>query len=315
MVYEKYFYKLFESIKPRKKNKKPNPKSDCLPTEIQHHTTTQIHKVNFTWTIDELDFHITKKEFLKSPRFSAITNEECKWRLVCLPYDKLHRPNSDNLVSIYACLFFIPARTDAKALVKSDICFLNSQQKEVFRSTARPIDKFDNNQVLTMPIRLKKKHILPGNKLTIRLNLTYTNIDDFNNKNNTPKPAPQRQLRERLEKFAILYRKDKCKDVVISVNGKNHLAHKVTLAAYSPIFASIFEKTPEKGKITQVNIPDVNEEAFCEILKYIKTGKLPVENNTVDLFILATEFILKELQLEVLRFMHDKYQWCTLTEI
>ncbi|XP_065219981.1 speckle-type POZ protein-like [Planococcus citri] len=315
MVCEKYFSKFFESIKPRKKNKQLNPKSDCLPTEIHHHTTTQIHKVDFSWTIDELDFHITKKEFLKSCKFSSITNDECKWRLFCLPYDKLYKPGSDVLVGICVCLVFIPDHADTKLLVKSEICFLNCTQKELKNrtaattSTTRPIDKYGckNIRIMCMPVGLKKKHILPGNKLTIRLNLTYTNIDDstiISIQDNTSKS-------ERLEQFAILYRKDKCKNVLISVKGKNYLVHKATLAAYSPTFAAFFERTPEKGNITQIKIPDVNKEVFGEMLKYIETGTLSDENKTVDLFILATEFNLGELQSKVIWFMHDKYQWRT----
>ncbi|XP_065219941.1 TD and POZ domain-containing protein 1-like isoform X2 [Planococcus citri] len=293
MVYKKYFSKFFESIMPRRKKKQPNPKSDCLPTEIHHQTTSQVHKVNFTWTIDELDFHITKKEFLKSCKFSAITNEEREWRL---------------------------ARTHVKVAGKRDICFLNSQQKELYRTTI-PICQLDSNWSYSTTFRIKKKHILPGNKLTIRFNLTYINMDDsiFSNKNNAPTStaaapaAPhQRQIpkSEQSEKVALLDREDKLEDVVISDRGKIYLAHKATLVACSPVFAYIIKAKEKKGKITQIKIPEVNAEVFGEMLTYINTGKLFVDNAT-DLFKLAKGFHIRELEIKLINYMDQKYGWRT----
>ncbi|XP_065215176.1 speckle-type POZ protein-like [Planococcus citri] len=342
MICEKYFSKLFESIVPRRKNTEPNPKPDRLPTEIQLHTAPRTHKVNFTWTIDELDFHIMKKKFLKSCKFSAITSDESKWRLVCVPFDV--RYTSVDFMPIYLGLHFIPAQEDIKALAKGDVCLLNGQQKKVFRTTI-PVRQFDNIVSLLVPIRATKKRILPGNKLTIQFNLTYsyTQIDDsVSTRDNNKTPPRQLQIprSERLEKFASMYRSDTFKDVLISVKGKNYSAHKVILAAYSPVFALIFKLKGEKGSITQVKIHDVNEKVFGEMLRYIYTGrcknletlardlliaadryrldrlkmicadallqKLSVENAT-DLLILANDFDIKELKSEVIRFIAEKY--------
>ncbi|XP_065219935.1 TD and POZ domain-containing protein 1-like isoform X1 [Planococcus citri] len=320
MVYKKYFSKFFESIMPRRKKKQPNPKSDCLPTEIHHQTTSQVHKVNFTWTIDELDFHITKKEFLKSCKFSAITNEEREWRLVCLPYTDTLYKSDDHLMSIFLNLCFVQARTHVKVAGKRDICFLNSQQKELYRTTI-PICQLDSNWSYSTTFRIKKKHILPGNKLTIRFNLTYINMDDsiFSNKNNAPTStaaapaAPhQRQIpkSEQSEKVALLDREDKLEDVVISDRGKIYLAHKATLVACSPVFAYIIKAKEKKGKITQIKIPEVNAEVFGEMLTYINTGKLFVDNAT-DLFKLAKGFHIRELEIKLINYMDQKYGWRT----
>ncbi|XP_065219914.1 speckle-type POZ protein-like isoform X2 [Planococcus citri] len=315
MVYQEYV--TLESIMARRKDKQPNPKSDCLPTEIHHQTTPQVHKVNFTWTIDELDFHITKKEFLKSCKFSAITNEEREWRLACLPYTDTFYKSDDDHMSIFLHLLFVEARTVVKVAVKRDICLLNSQQKEIYRNKI-PIRQLASNWSYSTTIRIKKKHILPGNKLTIRFNLTYTNIDNsISNKNNTPTPTatasgPPRKRQspksEHSKKLSLLDRKDKLEDVLISVKGKNYLAHGATLAACSPVFASIIKAKEKKGKITQIKIPDVSAEVFGEILTYINTGKLSFDNAT-DLFMLANEYGIEKLRIEVINFMDQKYEW------
>lgn len=56
-------------------------------------------------------------------------------------------------------------------------------------------------------------------------------------------------------------------------DGKTFKAHKVILAARSPVFGAMFEHEMEERKNGRVQILDVESDVFREVLQFIYTGK------------------------------------------
>ncbi|XP_065219992.1 speckle-type POZ protein-like [Planococcus citri] len=301
---ENKFSRFLGCIIPCRKKTPPKSKTD-QPTKIQQNTSIQIHKVDFTWTIDDFDFHIMNKSTMKSYEFWAITNEESKWRLTIQPSNRVCKIHK-NYETLIILLYFIPARKDDKVLAKSDISICNSQQKRLWKGEVS-LRKFEYTMVCGLSgIRFKKKNISPSNKLTVCCNLTYTKIHDSSNRNSTPieeaAPPSPRQLEipqsEHLEKFASLYNEDLFADVLLSIGETHYTAHKAILAAHSPVFSKMFEANAKKGRVVRINISGIDEQVIGEMLRYIYTGSCENLENIADgLMIAADRYGLNRLKM------------------
>ncbi|XP_065219897.1 speckle-type POZ protein-like [Planococcus citri] len=288
---ENIFSKIFGCIIPCREE------TGYTELETSSDTGTQIHTVKIMWTIDNFDFHVMKKNTLKSNKTSATTDEECAWYLAFEPSDRaLNRV--DNLSS-YFCIYF----TGGKALAKSDVSILNGQQKPIMRKTFEMRELYNT---LKFHISIPKELIItPENKLslTICCSLSYSKIGKFDNDRcNTIAEPSTRQLcipdSDHAEKIASLYDEGTFADVTLSTKIKNYSAHKAILAAHSPVFASMFEASAKKGKVTSVNISGIDEQVLGEILRYIYTGECEnLDDLAHDLLIAADRYGLDRLKM------------------
>lgn len=77
-------------------------------------------------------------------------------------------------------------------------------------------------------------------------------------------------------------------DVVLCVGGHQFKAHKIILAARSPVFSAMFNHETKELLESRVDIHDINLEVFNDFLKYIYTGDINLsEADIVGLFIAA----------------------------
>lgn len=96
-------------------------------------------------------------------------------------------------------------------------------------------------------------------------------------------------------------------DVVLLVEGRRLSAHKVVLAASSPVFKASFttELTREKaGDELEVNLPEFDPESIEELLNFVYTGEVGITEHNAEELLVAADYYdipsLKELCAEFL---------------
>jgi speckle-type POZ protein len=90
-------------------------------------------------------------------------------------------------------------------------------------------------------------------------------------------------------------------DVNFNIGGREFPAHKVILAARSKYFAAMFKHPTKENSTNQVNIEDIEPDVFHEMLRFIYTGRVPLEKletMAASLFITADKYLLDELKIK-----------------
>lgn len=77
------------------------------------------------------------------------------------------------------------------------------------------------------------------------------------------------------------------KDVTFKVENKEIQAHKVILAARSPVFKKMFAAKMKEAQTNKVTISDISSDTFEEMLRYIYTGKTSEMFSTVAMELLG----------------------------
>ena len=89
----------------------------------------------------------------------------------------------------------------------------------------------------------------------------------------------------------------KFSDVKLKVNKETFRAHKLILAACSPVFAAMFEHETLENAESFIHIMDTDDNVFKEMLTYIYTGQIPnLEDTVFDLLPLADKYQLDHLK-------------------
>jgi speckle-type POZ protein len=90
-------------------------------------------------------------------------------------------------------------------------------------------------------------------------------------------------------------------DVNFNVSGREFPAHKSILAARSQYFAAMFQHPMKENSTNQVKIEDIDPEVFDQLLRFIYTGRVPLdklETMAADLFIAADKYLMDELKMK-----------------
>jgi speckle-type POZ protein len=90
-------------------------------------------------------------------------------------------------------------------------------------------------------------------------------------------------------------------DVNFNVGGREFPAHKSILAARSQYFAAMFQHPMKENSTNQVKIEDIDPEVFDQLLRFIYTGRVPLdklETMAADLFIAADKYLMDELKMK-----------------
>jgi speckle-type POZ protein len=90
-------------------------------------------------------------------------------------------------------------------------------------------------------------------------------------------------------------------DVNFNVGGREFPAHKNILSARSQYFAAMFKHPMKENSTNQVKIEDIDPEVFDQLLRFIYTGRVPLdklETMAAELFIAADKYLLDELKMK-----------------
>jgi len=122
---------------------------------------------------------------------------------------------------------------------------------------------------------------------------TIANSFNTTGQNDTkPFEVPEREF---LSNLLELFESSRLSDVTLCVNDRQFSAHKVILAAHSPVFAAMFED--ERNNNNRVEITGMDNEVLQEMLKFIYTGELSnLEKMAFNLIKAAVKYQLKTLE-------------------
>ncbi|XP_033230655.1 speckle-type POZ protein-like isoform X2 [Belonocnema kinseyi] len=104
---------------------------------------------------------------------------------------------------------------------------------------------------------------------------------------------------EMSKQFSTLYENKLLTDFTIICHDQEFLAHKVVLAARSPVFQSMFEHEMKESLENQVEITDFKPEIVEKMLRYIYTDNIEDLNeaDAQKLLAIANKYALKRLKI------------------
>ena len=87
-------------------------------------------------------------------------------------------------------------------------------------------------------------------------------------------------------------------DVTLECQGKKFEAHKLILAAASPVFKAMFKKGTKEHRDNYVNIKDIDSNVFEVFLRFLYSGKVDkLDGMCLDLFAAADMYDVQSLRI------------------
>jgi hypothetical protein len=284
------------------------------------------------WIVENFSSYLEDPEpiiCLSSSPFSPVSgiSAATQWRLVCYP--KGNYGASSNYMSIF--LEYIKGEHDIKAKAEYSLVNRKCELTEMRKDAQFTVYKCGNsrgfiNYVKYDTLTLLENDTLDDDKLKIYVRITimddaiteetkYQEFDDAENINFTT-----RGLEGLVRDFSqlLLHSPPKMSDIKIKVkvsplNNTNSIesdddsnpsvvtfnAHKLILAARSPVFAAMFSSHTLESTTNIIEINDLRSETIQSMLEYIYTGKVnDIKNSTVELYRCADKYQLEDLRLQ-----------------
>lgn len=254
--------------------------SNCASDKNWCNTETEVDEVSFSWTIRYFDFHEAKGDALRSSIFSAPTNDKFKWHLLC-------KPNGITLNKDTISIFlYLSADVIERVFAKYTISIFDERREMDVREYRATTSSSGWQEFLKKNQNFRSK-LSANNELTIHCNLKFAEMKNIQNCFQQYKP--KLSACNLSEDLALLFENQDFSDVILSVKGKNFQAHKIILAARSPVFAAMFKHKMKESEQNRVVIEDMNEDTMQEILRYIYTGKCQNLNKLAEELLAAAD--------------------------
>ena len=280
----------------------------ATPVDVDSWGCTQlkVNKFTYLWTIENFMFHFTaddnRTNEIKSPSFSAAGTE---WRLSLTPrvtvVNRLYGGKNVEFSLKFARVQSAPIG-DEKLALKVKVEYTIPPNK----SKPRPYDSPHTNTTMGEGLEevvlgnITKDDIVnrvqSDGQLSIKFELQVHTGDKVYTRDSTcmyhylvPPYNPQlgSALREGL--FA---------DFTLAVGDKELKAHKVVLAARSPVFKKMIESPMQENRENRVEITDFDPKVVQELLTYIYTGEAPnLKEMPQDLLKIAEKYDLQHLKI------------------
>lgn len=101
------------------------------------------------------------------------------------------------------------------------------------------------------------------------------------------------------KKFEDIFTTEELCDVILYVKEKEFKAHRVILAARSPVFAAMFKHDTSEKRTGVVNIPDCDPDSFRWFLQFLYSGTFKTEISvhcSVHLYKIADKYSVQKLR-------------------
>ncbi len=295
-------------------------------------TKRTLHTFSHMWIVENFSSYLEDPEpiiCLSSSPFGPVTGASAatQWRLVCYP--KGNYGASSNYMSIF--LEYIKGERDIKAKAEYSLVNRKCELTELRKDAQFSVYKCGNsrgfiNYVKYDTLTLLENDTLDDDKLKIYVRITimddaiteetkYQEFDDAESVNFTT-----RGLEGLVRDFTQLLVQAplKMSDIKIKVKvpSTHHLdtsesdddsipspvtynAHKLILAARSPVFAAMFSNSTLENTTNIIEINDLRPETIQSMLEYIYTGKVnDIKRSTVELYRCADKYQLEDLRLQ-----------------
>ncbi|CAF0944180.1 unnamed protein product [Adineta steineri] len=295
-------------------------------------TKRTLHSFSHMWIVENFSSYLEDPEpiiCLSSSPFSPVSGVSAatQWRLVCYP--KGNYGASSNYMSIF--LEYIKGERDIKAKAEYSLVNRKCELTEMRKDAQFSVYKCGNsrgfiNYVKYDTLTLLENDTLDDDKLKIYVRITimddaiteetkYQEFDDAESINFTT-----RGLEGLVRDFSqlLIHSPSKMSDIKIKVNTipshNSHpiesiddsnssigtfSAHKLILAARSPVFAAMFSNCTLENTTNTIEINDLRPETIQSMLEYIYTGKVnDIKKSTVELYRCADKYQLEDLRLQ-----------------
>ena len=267
--------------------------------------------INYTWDVrcSSTFFHeLRTGDFIESPIFHADKYDDTKWRL--LLYPKGLNREADN----HASLFIYCESTEYLApMIPSKISFsiynlTNNELKtnEADESYSFPIVRKGINNICWGFLQFTRSENIMMN---ISAQSTATGSFPLICEINTRGPIFPHTDCQLDKDIGQMLESEQLSDVTLKVDEQIFHAHKVILAARSPVFAAMFQREMWEKVENYVTVSGISCKVFKELLRYIYTGKVANFKDTVFELLLAAD----EYRLDELKIMCEIYLYNSLT--
>lgn len=252
-------------------------------------TIKKVINFNYTWIIHNIKSDL---EMFHSPVFSNQTNKEIKWRLQLDKYKNVISNGARECTT--ACSVKLGAvsndankiQTNCKFKILSSIPDKTIYCRKPFQFTSG-IYTFCFETEEEIDILDPANGYLQMDSITVMCEINVKQISK-------PLAIPKCTLYNNLN---LIYENRKFCDVTLCASGKEYQAHKVILAAQSPVFSAMFEHNMEENQNNRVDVTDIEGEVLEELLRFIYTGKVVnLENLAKDLLPAADKYGFERLK-------------------
>jgi speckle-type POZ protein len=292
-------------------------------------TKRTLHTFSHMWIIENFSSYLEDPEpiiCLSSSPFSPIVgmNICTQWRLVCYP--KGNYGASSNYMSIF--LEYIKGERDIKAKAEYSLVNRKCELTELRKDTQFSVYKCGNsrgfiNYIKYDTLTLLENETLDDDKLKIYVRITimddaiteetkYQEFDDHESINFTTygleglvRDFTQLLLHSSARLSDIQIRVFSPSNALYNDQDDDHThtlpvifhAHRVMLAARSPVFAAMFADYTLETTTNTIEIHDLRPQTIQSMLEYIYTGKVnDIKQSTVELYRCADKYELEDLR-------------------
>ncbi|XP_065219681.1 speckle-type POZ protein-like [Planococcus citri] len=271
-------------------------------------TEVNFRDLDFVWMIDNYRNVIDKRgSTIKSSAFSA-SGDEFKW---CLHLAPMYDPSRGG--ASWVSLFLYPNDT-------SDISKYTPVSGNVKLSLINAVNEEKKTQQIEFTLPSSNGHhyagfyqfvernylfdevnqMLPKDQLKITCQLSYIKMTDIVNVSGlslSRKTRSEENKTASLGGIEKLFLNDKFSDVTLCVNKQKYPAHKSVLAARCPYFWKMFEADLTENNSDSIELKEIDEVVFREVLHFIYTGNAQeLETMVPELLEAADKFGIDELK-------------------
>ncbi|KAL7303427.1 hypothetical protein TKK_0004610 [Trichogramma kaykai] len=266
--------------------------------EAKCYTKVDKKEFVFTWVISDVMLHWSKQKSstLTSPAFNIDPNDHRRFELSLIRvYDSRDHTTQERL-DVYC------VNNNAELPCRCKLSFVQDDRIGYVQTHYHTFLKYSPVLVFDIPRNRFINCVSSEGSVTIRCEMTFAIGDRKNSLNydrcSRPISEEEASMVPRYDFDWVFLGRDLSDVALRTACGKTIPAHKVVLAAVSPVFKAMFSHDTLENKNKSVDMADVTYEAAVEMLRYIYTGSVECQefSSTAELLEAADRYQLEELK-------------------
>ena len=243
-------------------------------------------------------------ECLTSPWFSDKSSEPKDWQIHIYPagWGEEHKD--------YLSLFLFLKETEPSEItVRFKLSLLNSKNKVLAKygpfserlGLVTNVAVGGNSKMLKLSdLYSEKKKLLPNDELRIVCEIVYESQEmTVSSSPSEVLPFTSTVNGNMTDHYKQLMESKSLSDITIDVKGQKFEAHKLVLAARSPVFLAMFQNDLMEKKTNTLDIEDIEPTVFAEVLRFIYTDEVnKLDELAKELLAAADKYMLDLLKVK-----------------
>ena len=228
---------------------------------------------------------------LRSCEFSS--NSGHNWKLLISKWERSPRGND------YEVGFWISLLSTHHSMVNfNSECSININGQKHATKTSHVCDVEENKAIMLLQTGKEELIKLLNKKNSENVAVIELDIEVWSEETITVSHATSSESLERVpKKITKLWSDQTLTDVVLQCQGKEFKAHKLILAAASPVFEAMFKKDTKEHLDSCVNIEDMDSDVFEVFLHFIYTNQVDeLDEMYLDLLAVADKYDVQPLR-------------------